>query len=225
VCSSDLADAGDGVTGPENNAVCAKCGEKLPAYAKFCPACGSALHASCPGCGSTLDPTAKFCPSCGTSIGQTVGDNSVAASSVETEVEKRVAAKLDESKRKDLAASIVQVQLKTGLLQEDGVEKRTTALMALPAATLETELSNYCTIADRLGKPVERGMRSGTIPAAASASKSGLPNIPMPANITPFLQRFRGPDGKGMTVDDLLKYGVAGTFKGTFHQGRQIQEA
>lgn len=219
------ADAGEGENGPENNAVCAKCGGKIPAYAKFCPACGAGLHASCPGCGSTLDPSAKFCSSCGTAIGQTVGDNSVAAASVETEVEKRVAAKLDESKRKDLAASIVQVQLKTGLLQEADVEKRTAALVALPAAALETELSNYCAIADKLGKPVEQGMHTGQIPVAAGSAKTGLPNIPMPANIAPFLQRFRGPDGKGLTVDDLLKYGVVGSFKGTFHQSRQIQEA
>jgi hypothetical protein len=151
----------------------------------------------------------------------TVGDNSVAASMVDKLVEQKLAARLDQEKRQSLAASIAQVQVKTGVLQPADSEKRIADLIALPAATLETELSNYCMIADKLGKPVEQGMRSGQIPAAAAATNTGLPKIPMPANYRAILKQALGIDGRGMTDADILKYGIArtpaGVWQGSYH--------
>ena len=226
--TTDGKDGSDDPKPAENNAVCAKCKEPLPASAKFCPACGTSLHASCSNCSSTIPPGAKFCPSCGTpatsadgDTNTTVGDNSVAASLVDKLVEQKLAARLDQEKRQSLAASIAQVQVKTGVLQPTDTEKRITELIALPAATLETELNNYCMIADKLGKPVEQGMRSGQIPAAAAASTNGLPKIPMPANYRAILKQALGIDGRGMTDADILKYGIArtpaGVWQGSYH--------
>jgi hypothetical protein len=210
-------DGKDGGGSPEHNAVCAGCGEKLPAYAKFCPACGKGLHAACGGCGASVRPGAKFCEACGTPVGQTVGDNSVAAS-VDKQVAEKLAAKLEEVRKQDLAASIVQVQIRAGLLKQEDAEKRKTELVTIPAAALEIELANYTTIADKLAKPDERGLKSGQIPVPASTQEK--PKLPMPANADAFLARFKGLDNKGLTWEDVKKYGPGGTF----HQGRVIQE-
>jgi hypothetical protein len=210
------AAAGDGNS--ENNAVCAKCSEKIPAFARFCPACGTGLHASCGACGSTLGPADKFCSSCGTEAGKTVGDNSVAAAA-ERIAQDRVKVLLEENKRKDLASSIVAAQIRVGTLTDANKDKRTTELIAMPASVLETMLGDYCIIAEKMGKPVEQGLRSGQIPAAAGASKR--PNIPMPANADSFLNRFKDMKGVGLTWDDIGKYGPGGTY----HQARQNLEA
>lgn len=226
--TTDGKESADDPKPAENNAVCAKCKEPLPASAKFCPACGTSLHASCSNCSSTIPPGAKFCPACGNpaaapdgNMNTTVGDNSVAASLVDKLVEQKLAARLDQEKRQSLAASIAQVQVKTGVLQPADTEKRIVELIALPAATLETELNNYCMIADKLGKPVEQGMRSGQIPAAAASTNNGLPKIPMPANYRAILKQALGIDGRGMTDADILKYGIArtpaGVWQGSYH--------
>ena len=45
--------------------VCAGCGARIPASAKFCPECGKAAGAVCPKCGKPVKAGAKFCPECG----------------------------------------------------------------------------------------------------------------------------------------------------------------
>ncbi len=222
----------------ETNAVCAKCGAELPAHAQFCPACGAALHASCSKCGSTIPVGAKFCPSCGTDAstgaGETAGDNSVAAAAsalkpddITKIVEQRLAAARDEDNRRTLAASVVATQIRIGTLADADKDKRTTELIAMPAATLTQMFKDYCTIAEKLGKPVEQGMHTGQIPAPAASSNTGVfgsfSGIPMPAGWRNILKSFTGLDGMTpMTEADIAKFGLlkmpTGVMRGTYHQ-------
>ncbi|MCL1978433.1 MAG: SPFH domain-containing protein [Candidatus Bathyarchaeota archaeon] len=54
--------------------ICPKCGEKVPATSKFCPACGTNLTPpsegtiSCSKCGKSIPANSKFCPECGNKI-------------------------------------------------------------------------------------------------------------------------------------------------------------
>lgn len=47
--------------------VCPSCKTQIPAGAKFCPGCGTAVSAAkfCTNCGNKLEAGAKFCPNCG----------------------------------------------------------------------------------------------------------------------------------------------------------------
>lgn len=49
---------------------CTGCGQPLPAGAKFCPNCGTAVAVKkfCTNCGFELAAGAKFCPNCGTKV-------------------------------------------------------------------------------------------------------------------------------------------------------------
>ena len=47
---------------------CADCGAEQSAEARFCKACGAALHVTCPGCGAEQHATDAFCSSCGTAL-------------------------------------------------------------------------------------------------------------------------------------------------------------
>jgi len=47
---------------------CASCGAALVAGAKFCPDCGTKVHATCAACGVKLAPGAKFCAECGAKV-------------------------------------------------------------------------------------------------------------------------------------------------------------
>lgn len=65
----------DKVTGAEydnehyqNNAICDFCGEVIPAYSLFCPACGKKRQVECPCCHKMFSAKWKFCPYCGTNI-------------------------------------------------------------------------------------------------------------------------------------------------------------
>jgi membrane protease subunit (stomatin/prohibitin family) len=50
---------------------CASCGTQLPARAKFCLECGTAVGPRrCPGCGHEVAAGAKFCIECGTALGR-----------------------------------------------------------------------------------------------------------------------------------------------------------
>ena len=49
-------------------ASCPDCGTNLPAEAKFCKNCGTAVSNRCPECGESVSARATYCPSCGTSI-------------------------------------------------------------------------------------------------------------------------------------------------------------
>ena len=49
----------------ESGEPCPKCGEKNPAGAKFCNACGAPLSHRCAACGAENEPGAKFCGNCG----------------------------------------------------------------------------------------------------------------------------------------------------------------
>lgn len=50
---------------------CPNCGQRIPAEARFCPACGHKIPppapagAVCASCGSPVPPAAEFCPTCG----------------------------------------------------------------------------------------------------------------------------------------------------------------
>ena len=53
----------------QNMKKCAKCGEMMPASAKFCPSCGEKQEAKfCAECGAKLEAGAKFCPNCGKKV-------------------------------------------------------------------------------------------------------------------------------------------------------------
>lgn len=49
---------------------CPKCGQDVPAGAKFCPNCGEKMNVQkfCPNCGKPLTPGAKFCSECGQKV-------------------------------------------------------------------------------------------------------------------------------------------------------------
>lgn len=51
--------------------VCASCGGRSAADAKFCDDCGAALRRTCSSCGADNAPDAKFCDECGTALGLT----------------------------------------------------------------------------------------------------------------------------------------------------------
>ncbi len=51
-----------------DEAKCPVCGAAMPATAKFCPECGSAVGMACPKCGAKISSGAKFCPECGRKI-------------------------------------------------------------------------------------------------------------------------------------------------------------
>ena len=52
---------------PSASAVCAACGARIPAGAKFCPECGAKQNtaAYCTSCGKEIPAGTKFCPECG----------------------------------------------------------------------------------------------------------------------------------------------------------------
>jgi membrane protease subunit (stomatin/prohibitin family) len=45
---------------------CANCHSQVPAGAKFCAECGTAMQRHCTNCNASLAPAAKFCAECGT---------------------------------------------------------------------------------------------------------------------------------------------------------------
>lgn len=48
---------------------CGKCGKAMPASAKFCDNCGTALAAAaCPQCKAPVSTSSNFCPSCGAKV-------------------------------------------------------------------------------------------------------------------------------------------------------------
>ena len=49
----------------ESGEPCPHCGEKNPAGANFCNACGAPLSHRCAACGAENEPGAKFCGNCG----------------------------------------------------------------------------------------------------------------------------------------------------------------
>lgn len=48
--------------------VCASCGGRSAADAKFCDDCGAALRRACPACNDDNAPDAKFCDNCGAAL-------------------------------------------------------------------------------------------------------------------------------------------------------------
>lgn len=50
----------------QKSVTCPACGEKTPSN-PFCIFCGAPLEAICPKCGAKMPPQGKFCPECGTS--------------------------------------------------------------------------------------------------------------------------------------------------------------
>jgi len=53
---------------------CARCGNPVPAAARFCPACGAPLVATaCPRCQQPVPAGARFCPACGAPQAPTTG--------------------------------------------------------------------------------------------------------------------------------------------------------
>ncbi len=58
----------------EKTVTCPKCGEKLPAFCRFCTQCGSSTAKpeprKCSACGKAVGEKDKFCPYCGTPAGK-----------------------------------------------------------------------------------------------------------------------------------------------------------
>jgi len=57
--------------GAPNGVICPDCSQKIPADARFCPACGhqQLVLSQCDNCGKNLSPNAKFCSRCGEPAG------------------------------------------------------------------------------------------------------------------------------------------------------------
>lgn len=48
---------------------CGSCGDPQAPDAKFCDACGAAMHGVCPSCGAVGEAGARFCDQCGAGMG------------------------------------------------------------------------------------------------------------------------------------------------------------
>ena len=60
---------GGGAGGAAALGACARCGNPVPAGARFCPGCGAPLTATaCPRCRQPVPAGARFCPACGAPI-------------------------------------------------------------------------------------------------------------------------------------------------------------
>ena len=59
--------AGGTPSAAPGTAPCPRCGQSVPAGARFCPSCGRPVPAThtCTGCGADLPADARFCPRCG----------------------------------------------------------------------------------------------------------------------------------------------------------------
>jgi hypothetical protein len=55
--------------GLREGVACGSCGEMQGVDAKFCDACGAAMHAVCPSCGAVGEAGARFCDQCGVGLG------------------------------------------------------------------------------------------------------------------------------------------------------------
>ena len=236
----------DGIAGegePEHNAVCAKCGGTIPPHADFCPACGAALHPKCAGCGYSAPVGAKFCPNCGAGF-MTTGDNTTTASAadhVKAAVEKALAEQRETAARETLAASIIEIQTRTGIMQADAAATVVPELLKLPASVLQTQLGQLKLMAAKIEGPREHGLGSNSFPEPemikiGAASIPKLPHgMPGPETVKAIFQRFtagvKQQDGTTkqtpMTWDDVVKFGclknVGGVnFAGTYHQERVL---
>lgn len=237
------SDGISGEGGPEHNAVCAKCNASIPRGADFCPKCGAALHPKCASCGCSALPGAKFCSNCGGPL-MTTGDNTTQASAADTvkaAVDKALAEQRETTARSTLAASIIEVQTRTGVLQADQATKAMPELLKLPASVLETQLTQLKLMAAKIEGPQERGLGSGSLPQPEmiKVGAGSIPKLPhgMPGSevMKAIFQRFtasvKQPDGTTksapMTWDDIVKFGclknVGGVnFSGTYHQERVL---
>ncbi len=67
---------------------CSACGSEVPAGARFCPTCGTAVAKHCPNCGNKTPEGAAFCPTCGFALsGEVAGSHE---STISTEARKIV---------------------------------------------------------------------------------------------------------------------------------------
>jgi hypothetical protein len=225
-----------------HNAICASCGEKLPAGAGFCPACGASLHPRCASCFSSVPVGAKFCTSCGSTMTPTTGttgDNTAQASKTPT-LEVAVAAALakakDEDNRRALAASIAEVQIRTGVIAEADGPKTVEALFPLSASVLENQLSGIKIMASKIEASTEHGLQSGSLPGPMVKVGAGmLPKFAHglpPENVIKAVFQRLGAQVEGkfvqMNWDHIFKYGSlknvpgSGKWAGTYHQDREI---
>ena len=235
---------GDGEEGDGHNAVCAACGAKLPIGSNFCHACGVSLHPRCAACQTAVPVGAKFCPSCGASMTPTesmgtTGDNTSQAAKAPTlqaAVAEALAKAKDEDSRRTLAASIAEVQIKTGVITEADGPKTVEALFPLSASVLETHLSSIKVMASKIEASTEHGLQSGSLPGPMVKVGAGmLPKFAHglpPENIIKAVFQRLGAQIEGkfkqMDWDTVFKYGslknVPGSAKwaGTYHQDREL---
>ena len=250
IAASDLSAAKKGAekkdeedTGDGHNAVCASCGEKLPAYSAFCPGCGASLHPKCAGCGASAPVGAKFCTSCGASMTPetpatgTTGDNTAqAAVSMQAAIVDALKKVKDEENRRTLAASIAEVQIRTGVITEADGPKTVEALFPMPASVLETQLTSMKLMASKIEASNEHGLQSGSLPGPMVKVGAGmLPKFAHglpPENIIKAVFQRLGAQVNNkfeqMNWDHIFKYGslknVPGSAKwaGTYHQDREL---
>ena len=229
-----------------HNAVCAGCGAKLPIGAGFCPACGASLHPRCAGCGASAPVGAKFCTSCGASMTPetsptgTTGDNTAQAAVQVPNLQAAIAEALksakDEENRRTLAASIAEVQIRTGVITEADGPKTVETLFPLPAAVLESQLAGFRLMASKIETANnEHGLQSGSLPTMVKVGAGMLPKfahgLPPENIVKAVFQRLTASVGgkmEQMSWDHIFKYGNlknvpgCGMWKGTYHQDREI---
>ena len=160
----------------------------------------------------------------------TTGDNTAqAAVTMQAAIAEALAKAKDEDNRRTLAASIAEVQIRSGVITETDGPKVVETLIPLPAAVLETQLTSMRLMASKLeAANNEHGLGSGSLPTPTMI-KVGAGMLPKfqhglpPENITKAVfQRL------GLDWDKVFKYGSlknvpgCGNWVGTFHKDREI---
>ena len=232
ISAATTDDAGGNDDG--HNAECAACGAKLPAGAAHCPACGASLHPRCAACGASAPVGAKFCTSCGASMTPetpttgTTGDNTAqAAVAMQAAIVAELAKAKDMDNRRTLAASIAEVQIRTGVITEADGPKTVETLIPLPAALLESQLAGYRLMASKIETANEHGLQSGSLPGPMVKVGAGMlpkfaSGLPPENVVKAVFQRMN------LDWDKVFKYGSlknvpnCGNWAGTWHQGREI---
>ena len=158
----------------------------------------------------------------------TTGDNTAqAAVAMQAAIVAELAKAKDMDNRRTLAASIAEVQIRTGVITEADGPKTVETLIPLPAALLESQLAGYRLMASKIETANEHGLRSGSLPGPMVKVGAGMlpkfaSGLPPENVVKAVFQRMN------LDWDKVFKYGSlknvpnCGNWAGTWHQGREI---
>ena len=167
----------------------------------------------------------------------TTGDNTAqAAVSMQAAIVDALKKVKDEENRRTLAASIAEVQIRTGIITEADGPKIVETLFPMPASVLETQLNSMKLMASKIEASNEHGLQSGSLPGPMVKVGAGmLPKFAHglpPENIIKAVFQRLGAQVNNkfeqMNWDHIFKYGclknVPGSAKwaGTYHQDREL---